>query len=695
MSLNRKNALIGVVIAASVFFAALPLGVSAQPTTAQAPTTCSIEKMGWVICPVVETAAKASDYAYNFLASNFLEIQPELFNAESPTRGAWEQARAIANIAFVIAFLVLIYSQITGGLMSNYGIKKMLPRLIIAAILVNISYYICQGLVDISNILGYNLKAALDSASDGLPKVLGADQQNSAGPVGVPDLETSNGVAGTGMTAIAVAVMALGAFAWAAIGILTGSIGVVLGMILFMLIVLLLRKAFIVLLIVASPLAFVAYLLPNTERYFKQWLSTFWKLLLVFPIIALLMGAGQLASGIVLNSGVNNGSAGDPQDECVPETLTTKIQGKPCGTQLFETGAGQAPLSLGIAAAVIAIGPLIFAKKVVDESIAVGGKMFAEMSGKIEGASKATGKGVGAGIKSGIGKTQIGAGAQIGWEMRKQNKQRSHVERGVKGLNKHNVLGKLGKDQDRTLAAAAEHAHEMEQKDIKEQRALAQYKLDNDRHAGANGMSMTAFDHLEHEYDKEMGEGENANLAKLNALKTMLDGQGEDGQKAINKVMAKHMQKANQEKHVNHILQEHARHVTLHDTGMLQNNAAGYMTYFAASMGATTRKQAATGSLGLDPNHASFAGGAGDQAISAHTFAGYENTYTSSNVGDLGRQIGTRDYAANMTGSAGSGLSQAAGVADVLKRSAGNGQTMEDVARAAAETRAATRVDKI
>ncbi|MCZ6324111.1 hypothetical protein O5165_25825, partial [Escherichia coli] len=45
--------------------------------------------------------------------------------------------------------------------LNNYSIKKMLPRLIVAAILVNLSYYICAIAVDISNILGHSLQQAL------------------------------------------------------------------------------------------------------------------------------------------------------------------------------------------------------------------------------------------------------------------------------------------------------------------------------------------------------------------------------------------------------------------------------------------------------------------------------------------------------------------------------------------------------
>ena len=63
-----------------------------------------------------------------------------------------------ANIIFAIALAVVILSQITGFGVSNYGIKKMLPTLIMVAVLVNLSFFLCQLAVDVSNITGYGIK---------------------------------------------------------------------------------------------------------------------------------------------------------------------------------------------------------------------------------------------------------------------------------------------------------------------------------------------------------------------------------------------------------------------------------------------------------------------------------------------------------------------------------------------------------
>lgn len=343
-------------------------------------SSCAIEMIGWILCPIMKGAGKMTDFAFEVLAGFFLEVQPELFDNGSPTKKSWEQARNLANILFVIAFVILIYSQITGGLMSNYGIKRMLPRLIVAALAVNLSYYICQAMVDISNLLGYNIKDALAEMSKDLPQVLG-------GGFG----STGEGKLG-GLIAISIGVAAI---AWAIYSFGAAIITVVLVTIVTVVVILLLRKAFIILLIVVSPLAFVAYLLPNTEKYFKKWLNMFWQLLMVFPIVALLMGAGQLASGIVLNAGIDRGQAAAncPQGQICTEDGFT-IGGE---SVRFDTGKGQAPPSLGLVAAGIAIAPLLFVWSVLKGAIAAVGAIGGTIS-------KMTEKGAGAGVGYGMDK---------------------------------------------------------------------------------------------------------------------------------------------------------------------------------------------------------------------------------------------------------------------------------------------------
>src|SRR5690606_18319380 len=86
-----------------------------------------------------------------------------------PLYNTWTKFRDIANVLFVIAFFVVIFSQATSVGLSSYGIKKLLPRVIAAAILVNLSFFICQIALDITNIVGVsiaNLFEAMHSGSN-------------------------------------------------------------------------------------------------------------------------------------------------------------------------------------------------------------------------------------------------------------------------------------------------------------------------------------------------------------------------------------------------------------------------------------------------------------------------------------------------------------------------------------------------
>ncbi len=251
-------------------------------------STCVIDGVGWIICPVVNFMAKIADGAFGFLADNFLATSPKIFDSPS-TFKAWSIMRTIANAAFVVAFLIIIYSQLTSVGITNYGVKKMLPRLIIAAILVNLSYFVCQLAVDLSNILGYSIKSLLE----GLGAAATGTKQSGA---------VSHFANGTSLEGVAGTVLAIGAGAAIVYALLSTLVPVLLAavvaliMILFILVA---RQALIVILIVLSPLAFVAYLLPNTEQWFKKWQKMFVAMLMLFPIIALVFGMSSLAAAIL------------------------------------------------------------------------------------------------------------------------------------------------------------------------------------------------------------------------------------------------------------------------------------------------------------------------------------------------------------------------------------------------------------
>ncbi len=366
-------------------------------------TTCSIEKLGWLLCPVIETAGRIGDKAFQFLATTFLETEPELVsNDETGTRYAWELARNLANIMFIIVFLIIIYSQVTGAGINNYGIKKMMPRLVVAALAVNVSYYICQLMVDLSNVMGYEIQNFMVETAKQI------SDRAAMPPAGSLLLgEDSPGV----LEEIIMAILATAAIVWMLLPFVFVGVGTIVITCIIILVILLLRKAFIVLLIVASPIAFVLYLLPNTEKYFQKWLSMFWKLLMVFPVVGILMGGGQLASAIILSAGSNGtesiySTKSGKEEKCIelPRYGEQQSSGGLGGwwsgsgveapaTDNGDTGSvrtgpcdsnSSTPLLLGLVAAGIAVAPLLAVFSVLKGALSAAGAIGGKIAGAVD-----------------------------------------------------------------------------------------------------------------------------------------------------------------------------------------------------------------------------------------------------------------------------------------------------------------------
>lgn len=250
--------------------------------------SCGVDGIGWLVCPLMSFAGSLGDASYSAI-SQFLSIDPGIFKNDSASGGlkqAWDFFRDIANAAFALIFLWVIFSQISNVGISNYGIKRILPRLIIGALLVNLSFYLCQLAVDLSNILGFSLKGVLEGAASGI------DTQSAA----------------TGsfnnLFVVGLALTGVGLFIFLAVSIPT--ILALLLALLVVLVILIVRQSAIILLIAISPLAFAAWLLPNTENMFKKWMSVFRGLLIVFPVISLLYGAGKLAGAVLAASATDD-----------------------------------------------------------------------------------------------------------------------------------------------------------------------------------------------------------------------------------------------------------------------------------------------------------------------------------------------------------------------------------------------------
>ncbi|MBR3131976.1 hypothetical protein IKG33_00980 [Candidatus Saccharibacteria bacterium] len=264
----------------------------------------SLGAVGWLVCPITEKISDAVDWIYDRIET-ILIINPISMEDGSPIYEIWKYCLGLTNIVFIIFLLVVIYSQITGLGISNYGIKKVLPKLIVVAILVNLSFLICSIAIDISNIVGSSLRGTFEAVETAVME----NYKTEAAAQGIT-FEEEISYAGTYSALVGGGTLGVGALA---IGFETGAIWLliptVLGAIVSVatgLITIALRQAVVVLLVMISPLAIVAYMLPNVDRWFKKWRALFDKMLIFYPMFSLLFGASSLA-GFAIMMGMKNG----------------------------------------------------------------------------------------------------------------------------------------------------------------------------------------------------------------------------------------------------------------------------------------------------------------------------------------------------------------------------------------------------
>jgi hypothetical protein len=264
-------------------------------TTATAPTCGStIQGIGWILCPVFTAIGGLDDAMWNF-ASALLNVSPLQQTQTNPDGStstttiyqAWKSFQAIANVVLVIVFLVVIFSQLTSAGVSNYGVKKTLPRLVVVAILINVSFYLCQIAVDVANIVGSSLYDLIN------------------GIVGDP--------APPSWSALLTTVLTLGAAGSVVVGLVSiapeaalmilipGALAAVIGFLAAVL-TLMFRQAVIPILAILAPVAFAAYLLPNTKPWFDRWWKLSSSMLLLYPLAAV-MFAGVKLSANLINAG--------------------------------------------------------------------------------------------------------------------------------------------------------------------------------------------------------------------------------------------------------------------------------------------------------------------------------------------------------------------------------------------------------
>ena len=256
-----------------------------------------IDSMAWVLCPAEKNLQYFASGIGGFIDEQ-LATKSTLYETGGSANIAWGYVRTIANALMIILLIFVIFSQLTGFGIDNYGIKKILPKLILMAILINLSFLICQLVIDFSNIIGYGIQQLFYGVGN---EIIGSTRSAQAAMSNFIGL-------------LVPAIYALAGGGSVAIGLVSaGSGGGVMGVLLVILMLLSIlaavlmffvsigaRTVIIIMCAVLSPLAFACYILPNTKSIYKKWFDAFKTALVIYPICGLLIGISYVIKAIAV-----------------------------------------------------------------------------------------------------------------------------------------------------------------------------------------------------------------------------------------------------------------------------------------------------------------------------------------------------------------------------------------------------------
>ncbi|HWZ65691.1 MAG TPA: hypothetical protein VNX65_02745 [Patescibacteria group bacterium] len=235
----------------------------------------------FVLCPTTASVIDSTNSLAK-LISGFLTVSP--LATSSVIYELWKSFRDLANVLLVMLFFAIIFSQATSIGISNYGIKKVLPKLVLVAIGANLSFFLVAFVIDSFNIMGGGLIALTDTTLHNANISTGASATDIWAGVG-----------------LGVLTLALTAHLYHSglLRIIGPIIGIGFLAVLLFFIMLALRQMIIILLVVVAAPAIVLSLLPGTESYFKKWWGLLLKMLIMYPIVVLILIASSVAGNIL------------------------------------------------------------------------------------------------------------------------------------------------------------------------------------------------------------------------------------------------------------------------------------------------------------------------------------------------------------------------------------------------------------
>lgn len=248
----------------------------------------SADGLAWIGCPIL----RGVDSALASIQANVVDIlviEPEKYENDN-VKSAWVIFRNIASALLIIVMLVMVISTALGfSFVDAYTVKKMLPKLVAAAILIQLSWPLMSFAINVVNAIGEGLFGLMlapfggQEATD-LPSLV----LNAEGGQGLFNTIVLIGLAGGG-----IALGFMGLLSLAFVTFLTVLIGFA---------VLVIRNLVVIAALIFAPIAIVAWVMPGTSKLWSLWWDSFSKALLMFPFIMILFAGGRILAWVTINT---------------------------------------------------------------------------------------------------------------------------------------------------------------------------------------------------------------------------------------------------------------------------------------------------------------------------------------------------------------------------------------------------------
>src|SRR3989339_776329 len=282
------------------------------------------------------------------------------FVTSAPVNYGWTLIRDISNLFFVLILLVIAISTILRY--ESYNIKKLLPKLLLMAILVNFSLTISALILDAAQVVMLTFVAAFAGT---------AGEGNLVSVLHIDAIVKSNTNAQSGDWSIVnIAITLMLSVVLMLIAVVV--IGVILMVFVF-------RIVMIWILLVLSPLAYILSAFPQGEKYASQWWAEYSKYVIIGPILAFFLWLTFAIATAETSSNLLENAIKDPEKPLAPVVGADSVnQG---GGAL--SGVAQVDQFAGF---VVAIAMLLGSLVITQQMGVAGGSLAGQAMGKIKGA---------------------------------------------------------------------------------------------------------------------------------------------------------------------------------------------------------------------------------------------------------------------------------------------------------------------